>query len=116
MISKDLLFAFMDSLKEPFLFADLNHTVLYMNSAAKKYYSGGEKLLNTNLLDCHDADSNRQIQEIFDVMRHEGLDEHLITVREKYNIYMRAVRDRNGEFIGYYERFENKLLQTGETF
>ncbi len=114
MIAKVHLLSFMDSLKAPFLFADKNHMVRYMNRAAKKYYKGGEKLLNTNLLDCHDTESNRQILDIFNAMCDDGLDEKLITIREKYNIYMRAVRDSSGELLGYYERFENTSKEPGE--
>ena len=36
----------------------------------------------------------------------EGLDERLITDNEKHRIYMRAVRDGDGNVIGYYERYE----------
>ncbi len=35
-----------------------------------------------------------------------GEDERMITDNEKYRIYMRAVRDEQGELIGYYERDE----------
>ena len=36
----------------------------------------------------------------------QGLEERLITDSEKYRIYMLAVRDENGQLIGYYERYE----------
>ncbi len=35
-----------------------------------------------------------------------GLEERLITDNEKHRIYMRAVRDENGQVLGYYERYE----------
>ena len=37
---------------------------------------------------------------------HEGLDERLIADNEKHRIYMRAVRDEDGNVLGYYERYE----------
>jgi hypothetical protein len=35
-----------------------------------------------------------------------GLEERLITDSPKYRIYMRAVRDKEGNVLGYYERYE----------
>ena len=43
--------------------------------------------------------------EIFEKMK-SGLEEEIITDNERHRIYMRAVRDSNGNLIGYYERFE----------
>jgi hypothetical protein len=38
----------------------------------------------------------------------DGLDEILITDNEKHRLYMRAVRNENGELLGYYERFNHR--------
>jgi len=98
----------MDSLKDPFLFADNNHIIRYMNQPAKTYYSLGEKLIGRSLLDCHNRDSQLLILGIHQKMG-EGLDEELITDNEHHRIYMRAVRDRSGNLLGYYERYEPPL-------
>ncbi|MBD3334091.1 MAG: PAS domain-containing protein [Candidatus Eisenbacteria bacterium] len=105
MVDEKLLHRFLDSLKDPFLFADTSHTIRYMNAAAKRHYSEGEKLLGRSLLDCHNSESGRLIREILAAMR-AGEEERLITDNEKHRIYMRAVRDENGALIGYYERYE----------
>jgi hypothetical protein len=36
----------------------------------------------------------------------EGLEEQLITEKDEYNVYMRAIRDQDGKLLGYYERYE----------
>ncbi len=105
MIEPKLMSAFLDSLKEPFLFADTKHIVRYLNKAALSHYSAGAKLLGASLLDCHNEESNRMIVEILAAM-HNGEEERLITCNEKHRIYMRAVRDKNDELLGYYERYE----------
>ncbi|NLC70010.1 MAG: PAS domain-containing protein [Desulfuromonadaceae bacterium] len=106
MICDSQLFAaFMDSLKNPFLFVDNDHIIRYLNRAAKAHYSEGEKLIGRSILDCHNEDSRRQILEIFEKMK-EGLEERLITDNERHRIYMRAVRDPLGRLLGYYERYE----------
>ena len=105
MIGAELMAAFLNSLKNPFLFADTNHKVVYMNRAAVRHYEQGEMLIGTSLLDCHNEQSQKQIIEILAAMK-AGEDERLITDNEKYRIYMRAVRDVEGNLLGYYERYE----------
>jgi len=99
MLDAELMAALLDSLKDPLLFADTEHKIRYMNKAAVAYYSEGESLLNTSLLDCHNE------QEILAAM-HQGVDERLITDNEKHRIYMRVVRGANSQVLGYYERYE----------
>lgn len=106
MIDSTLYAHFLNSLKNPFLFADTNHIIRYMNKAAIAHYSEGEKLLGTNVLDCHNEVSQQIIHEVFAEMQDHGLAEKLITDNEKYRIYMRAVRDGKGNLLGYYERYE----------
>jgi len=101
----DLMAAIVESLKDPILFADTEHAIRYMNGAAIAYYDEGERLLATSLLDCHNEQSNRVIIDTLADMR-AGLQERLITDNKKHRIYMRAVRDRDGQVLGYYERYE----------
>ncbi len=95
----------LDSLKNPFVFVDINHKIQYMNKIAKTYYKMGESLLGASIFDCHNKNSNKTILEIVEKMKN-GLDEELITDNKKYKIYMRAVRDEDNQLIGYYERYE----------
>jgi nitrogen-specific signal transduction histidine kinase len=101
----NLMAAFLNSLKNPFMFADMDHKIVYMNRAAISHYKEGEKLIGTSLLDCHNEQSQKLILEIFAAMQ-AGEDERLITDDEKHRIYMRAVRDAEGKLLGYYERYE----------
>ena len=96
------------SINDPILFADTNHIVQYMNKAAIAHYSKGEELLKTNLLECHNEESQKMMIEIVAEMRN-GLEEKLITDNEKYRIFMRAVRDGKGKLIGYFERYEKPV-------
>jgi PAS domain-containing protein len=97
--------AILQSLKDPVLFADTTHIVRYMNSAAIAYYSEGESLMGSSLLDCHNDQSQRVIVGTLAEMQ-AGLEERLITDNEKHRIYMRVVRDAGGQVLGYYERYE----------
>lgn len=95
----------LDSLKNPILFVDTGHIVRYANRAARNFYSEVERLIGKSLLDCHNPDSRRKMQNVLEKMK-SGFDEELIVDSEKHRIYMRAVRSQDGELLGYYERFE----------
>lgn len=105
MADPGLLEAFLDSLRDPFLFADTGHVIRYMNAAAKRHYERGEGLLGTSLLDCHDEEACRTIREVAAALE-AGEDERLITDDERWRIWMRAVRAPDGRLLGYYERYE----------
>jgi len=104
-VDQTLLAAFLDSLKDPFVFADTKHVIRYMNKAAIAHFNNGENLLGTSLLDCHNENSQKKILQIFEAMK-RGETERLISDNEKHRIYMRVVRVPDGEVLGYYERYE----------
>jgi DUF438 domain-containing protein len=94
----------LDSLKQQFVFVDTDHVIRYMNRTAIKRHKGSD-LIGTSIFDCHNEISNEIIVEIFGKMQ-EGLEEEMFTDNAKHRIYMRAVRDRDGALMGYYERYE----------
>jgi nitrogen-specific signal transduction histidine kinase len=102
-----LLSQLLDSLTEPVLVGDTEHTVVYMNRAAAEHYRGGRSLMGTSLLDCHNERSQKIMIEVLAALR-EGEEERLISENDERRIYMRAVRDEAGELVGYYERYERK--------
>ncbi len=107
MIEFDLMAAILNSFKNPVVFADIQHTIRYMNKAAIERYKerGGADLIGSSLLDCHNAKSRQMIVEILAAM-HNGEQERLITDNEKHRAYMCAVRSLDGKLLGYYERYE----------
>ena len=105
MIDPSLMAAMLDSLKSPLLFADTTHVVRYMNKAAIAHYRGGDRLLGTSLLECHNAESQGLIVEILAAME-EGEHERLISESDERRVYMRAVRSPEGKLLGYYEWYE----------
>lgn len=108
-MNKTFLEALLNSVKDPILVADTNHIVQYMNKSAIVHYSEGEKLIKTNLLKCHNEESQKMMIEILAEI-HNGLEEKLITDNEKYRIFMRAVRDDKGTLLGYFERYESLII------
>ncbi len=102
-----LLAAILDSIHDPVLFADTEHRIRYMNRAAVTHYEEGEALLGRSLFACHNEQSCQVIRETFESFL-QGEDERLISDEPEQKIYMRVVRDEQGEVIGYYERYEKR--------
>lgn len=107
-MNKSSLDALLNSIKDPILFANTNHIVQFMNKAAIHHFEEGEKLLQSNLLKCHNGESQKMMIEILAEMQN-GLKEKLITDNEKHRIFMRSVRNDNGELLGYFERYEKSV-------
>ncbi len=101
----DLHSRILDSLVDPVLVADNEHKVVYMNAAAVSHYTGGESLMGTSLLDCHNERSQAVMVEVLAALQ-KGEDERIILDSEDKRVYMRAVRNGSGELVGYYERYE----------
>lgn len=77
-MEKIFYISLLNSIKDPILVADLNHIVQYMNKAGIEYYEEGEDLLKSNLLNCHNEESQKMMHEILVEMQN-GLEEKLIT-------------------------------------
>ena len=105
MQKNELMELLLDSMKDPVVFADNDHIIRYMNSAATKRFKDGETLIGRSIFSCHNDESVKIISGIHEQIK-IGLEEKLITDNEKHRAYMRAVRDRDGNLIGYYERYE----------
>ncbi len=105
MVDTELLSAILDSLRDPILFAETEHITRYMNKAAIAHYEGGAALIGRSLLDCHNEQSQAKMKQVLLALQ-AGEDEQLISEKEGQRVYMRAVRDRAGQVIGYYERYE----------
>ena len=84
------------------------------------YHQGYHKDLTcSSLLDCHNAKSNEMIMKIVDWFK-ESTDNNMIctykNVEENKDVYMVALRDDEGELIGYYEKHEYRNHETAEVY
>lgn len=83
------------------------HEIIYMNSAAIARYgkSGGEKLIGSSLLNCHNEKSNEMIKKTVEWFKKSTDNNIVYTYRnekENKDVYMVALRDDDGTLIGYY--------------
>ena len=96
---------------------DLNHKIVYMNKVAIKRYH--KDLTGSSLLDCHNAKSNEIIIKVVDWFG-ESRDNNMIYTfhneKENKDVYMVALRDDEGNLIGYYEKHEYRNPETAEAY
>ena len=96
---------------------DLEHTIIYMNPAAIDRYAkwGGKALMGKSLMNCHTEKSREMIQKVVDWFKASG-DNNLVYTffneKENKDVYMVALRNDNGELIGYYEKHEYRNRET----
>lgn len=93
------------------------HEIIYMNPSAIARYgkSGGEKLIGTSLLNCHNDKSKEMIEKTVEWFKKSADNNIVYTYRnekENKDVYMVALRDDDGTLIGYYEKHEYRNLET----
>lgn len=103
--------------RSPVVICNLNHTIIYMNPAACENYKkrGGSSLMGKSLLDCHNSTSNVMIGKVLEWFKASTSNNRIyISYNEKRNkdVYMIALRDDQGELIGYYEKHEYRNRET----
>lgn len=91
----------------PVVICNLEHTVVYMNSAARLRYH--IDITGKSIKACHNEESNEKIDRVVDWFKKSKANNRVYTSRndkENKDVYMIALRDGEGELIGYYEKHE----------
>lgn len=96
---------------------NLEHEIIYMNPAAVERYArrGGAKLLGRSLLDCHKEESVEAIKRVVAWFGESTKHNRIYTYhnkKENKDVYMVALRDGEGQLIGYYEKHEYRNAET----
>lgn len=97
------------------------HEIVYMNPSAKLRYHkhNGGNLEGSSLLDCHNEHSNKLIQKVVDWFG-ESKDNNMIYTyhneKENKDVYMVALRDDEGNLIGYYEKHEYRNRESANLY
>ena len=112
-----------DSDEQPVVICDTEHTIVYMNPEAVRRYEkrGGAKLVGRSIFDCHNAHSAEIIRSVSDRFAESSDLNKIFTYHKDWNgadsdIYMVALRNENGEYIGYYEKHESRIHDVSKTF
>lgn len=105
----------------PVVICNTEHTILYMNPIAAARYSkrGGYDLVGKSLIDCHNEESNKKIKMVLDWFRQDKDNNRVFTFhnpKENKDVYMIALRNEEGELIGYYEKHESRVPETDTAY
>lgn len=106
-----------DADKSPVVICDLEHTVVYMNSASIARYH--TDITGKSIKSCHNAESNEKIDRVVNWFIENKENNIVFTYhsdKENKDVYMVALRDDNGELIGYYEKHEYRNKETAELY
>ena len=116
MIPHDICLAILDTINHPIVFVDNDHMIRYLNKAAEERYyktKGYSELIGKSIFDCHAEKSREQIIEHYELLKAgENEIERLVPkIGRKFTTI--AVRNSDGNLMGYYERsekMENTLI------
>ena len=107
--------------RAPVVLCDLHHTIVYMNPAAQAHYEkyGGAALLGKSLMRCHPPKAREIIEK--ELLWFSQSKEHNIVYEfrndeENKDVYTVALRDEDGQLIGYYEKHEFRTRETGKLY
>ncbi len=93
--------------KAPIVICDKDSIIVYMNPSAISRYR--KDLTGRNIKDCHDKKSSEKIDKVLAWFLKSPENNIVFTYQNKEenkDVYMVALRDEKGEFIGYYEKHE----------
>ena len=108
---------------EPVVICDKEHTIIYMNPEAVKRYEkrGGAALVGKSIFDCHNEHSCEIIRRVSDSFANDPKLNKVFTYHKNWSgadsdIYMAALRNESGEYIGYYEKHESRIHDVSKPF
>lgn len=87
----------------------IDHTIIYMNPAAKKIHEKHGDLIGKSILDCHNEDSKEKIIKTvlwFSKSEKNNIIHTFFNEKQNKDGYMIALRDDDLQLIGYYEKHE----------
>ena len=103
--------------KAPIVVCDMQSTVVYMNPAARERYR--RDLTGRSVKSCHPAAANEKIDRVLEWFSKSRENNIVYTFRndaENKDVYMVALRDADGELIGYYEKHEYRERETSRLY
>lgn len=109
--------ALVDDERSSVVICDLNHTIVYMNKFAKEKHH--KDLTGTSLMNCHNEDSRKKIEktiEWFKESKNHNQVYEFHNEKENRDGYMVALRDADGNLIGYWEKHMYRNADNGKFY
>ena len=97
----------------PVVVCDMDDIIVYMNHSAIERYH--KDLTGASMKDCHPPKANEMMEKVLAWFRESKNNNIIYTYRndeENKDVYMVALRDDEGNLIGYYEKHEYRNKET----
>lgn len=105
-----MLEAILDSYPYPIVFINNDYKIEYMNQNAQYHYyqeRGYKNLVGKSLFDCHDNEKTiEKIKKGYEGIKRNGKEVFVCVTSRNQRVYMQGVKNQQGEWIGFIERFE----------
>ena len=113
-IENSLLKAYANSEEFPLVICSMDFRIRYINKLAAEKYSkyGGYDLVGRSLNVFMDEVAQSKVDMVIEWFKEDVFHDCILAVRDKRNntdIYMCAMRDENGELIGFCSRHRSRI-------
>ena len=113
--------AFVETDMNQIVICDTNHIIVYMNKVAIEKFSdlGGADLIGKSLMQYLGVETQSRIEAIVSWFSESPDNNWVYTYRNEASqtdIYAVALRDENGNLIGYYEKRRSTFPETEELY
>lgn len=109
----EILEGILNSYPYPIVFVDNEYVIRFMNKNARYHYyeeRGYKDLIGKSIFDCHDSEKSiERIKMGYEGIKRNGKEILIGVTTRNQRVYMQGVRNAEGEWIGFIERFELNL-------
>lgn len=111
----EIMSSILNAYPYPIVFVDNGYIIRYMNRYAKYHYyeeRGYHDLIGKSIFDCHNTEhAVKRIKAAYEGIQQNGKEVFIGVNTRNQRIYMQGVRNDQGEWIGFFERFELNLVK-----
>ena len=101
----------------PIVVCDMESNVVYMNPSAISRYK--RDLTGKSIKMCHPDSANKKIDQVLEWFA-KSIENNIVYTfynkEENKDVYMVALRNTDGELIGYYEKHEYRNRETSKLY
>jgi DUF438 domain-containing protein len=110
MSEMEIMEAILDSIEYPIIFVDTDFIIKYLNKRAREEYYEKRKIKNLigkEIYHCHPPQAKEALRKAFKELTETGDNELFLyeSQKVKSKLYLRAVRNKEGQLIGFYQRY-----------
>lgn len=115
MEQQEIMQGILDAYPYPIVFVDNDYIIRFMNRFARYHYyeeRGYGDLIGKSIFDCHLTEAAKvKIRAAYEGIKKNGKEVFIGINTRNQRMYMMGVRNQQGQWIGFFERFELNLAK-----